>query len=537
PPFVRAATPDAATASGWDVRVRHGDGVPDPVAVNRAVLADLENGATSVWLTLGGPSLAVGDLDRALDGVYLELAPVVLDAGADAVAAADALLALAGRRHVAPGGLRGSFGADPVGTRVRTGTAPGDELFPELVERCRQAPALRVATADATVWHEAGASDAQELGLGTAVGVAYLRALTGAGLGIDEALAALDFRWAVGVEQFPSIAKLRAARRIWDRVADVCGAADGRRGQDQHAVTSTAMLTERDPWVNLLRATIGCFAAAVGGAGAITVTPFDAALGVSDDFARRIARNTQSILHDESSLARVIDAAGGSWFVESLTDELAAAGWEVFTGIERAGGIAAALDAGTVDGLLRPVRERRAADIAHRRRPITGVSEYAFVDEPPVQRPPRPAPPAGLLPQERYAAPYEQLRGAADAAPERPTVFLAGLGSLAASNVRSSFASTLFHAGGLACVTAAGDRETLVTSFRASGATVACLCGTDKAYAADGAELARALRDAGATQLWLAGRAEVDGVDGRLYAGCDALAVLRAVHDHLGVAR
>jgi len=537
PPFVRAATPDAATTSGWDVRVRHGDGVPDPAEVNRAALADLENGATSLWLAVGPSALAPADLDRALEGVYLDLAPVVLDAGADAVAAADALLAVAAARQVASDDLRGSFGADPIGTWVRTGTAAGTDVLADLVERRRLAPVVRIATADATVWHEAGASDAQELGLGTAVGVAYLRSLTAAGLDLDAALAAIDFRWAVGAEQFPSIAKLRAARRIWSRVAELCGATDGRRGQDQHAVTSAAMLTERDPWVNLLRATIGCFAAAVGGADAITVTPFDAALGVSDDFARRIARNTQSILHDESSLARVIDAAGGSWFVESLTDELATAGWEVFTGIERAGGIAAALESRTVDELLRPVRERRATDIAHRRHPITGVSEFAFVDEPPVQRPPRPEAPAGLLPRERYAAPYERLRDAADAAPERPTVFLAGLGSLAASNARSSFAATLFHAGGLACVTAAGDRETLVTSFRASGATVACLCGTDKAYAAEGADLARALRDAGATQLWLAGRAEVDGIDGRLHAGCDALAVLGAVHDHLGVSR
>ncbi len=250
-----------------------------------------------------------------------------------------------------------------------------------------RATGVRIATVDATVYHDAGASDAQELGIGTAVGVAYLRALTDAGQPIDDALAALEFRWAVTAEQFPSIAKLRAARRIWDRVAQLCGADEQRRGQRQHAVTSAAMMTRRDPWVNMLRTTIACFAAAVGGAESITVTPFDAAIGESDDFARRIARNTQAVLHDESSLARVTDAAGGSWFVESLTEELAGAAWQVFTEIERAGGALAALDDELIGTLVLRTERARADDIAHRRAPITGVSEFADVDEAPVERP------------------------------------------------------------------------------------------------------------------------------------------------------
>src|SRR5581483_6750844 len=183
------------------------------------------------------------------------------------------------------------------------------------------------------------------------------------GLTVEEALDALEFRWTVNAEQFPSIAKLRAARRLWARVAELCAASEELRGQYQHAVTSPAMLTRRDPWVNMLRTTVGCFAAAVGGADAITVTPFDAAIGQSDDFARRIARNTSAILHDESSLARVVDAAGGSWFVESLTDELAEKAWAAFTTIERAGGALAALDDGTIERLIADVRARRADDV------------------------------------------------------------------------------------------------------------------------------------------------------------------------------
>jgi methylmalonyl-CoA mutase len=529
-PFLRGATADGSTVDGWDVRTLHEQG--DAASVNDAARNDLEAGATSLWLVLGGSGrLAVADLPRALDGVYLDLAPVVLDAGADTLAAAEALLALAADRGVDPGELRGSFGADPIGDRARRGEQAPIDLFPRLREVTAPAPAMRIATVDASVYHDAGASDAHELGIATAVGVEYLRELTEAGWTVEDAVQAVEFRWTVTAEQFPSIAKLRAARRLWHRVAELCGVPERGRGQWQHAVTSRAMLTRRDPWVNMLRTTIGCFAAAVGGADAITVLPFDAAIGVSDDFARRIARNTSAILHDESSLARVIDAAGGSWFVESMTDALAEKAWDVFTGIERAGGAGRAVHDGVIGELIAAVRERRAADIAHRRVPITGVSEYAFVAEQPVVRPPAPAADAGLLPRVRYAESFEQLRDRADAAPSRPTVFLAGLGPLAEHSARTSFAANLFQAGGIECPRGRGDVAELVAAFRHSGAAIACLCGTDSRYAGDGAEVAAALRDAGAVQVWVAGRADVPAVDGSVYAGCDAVAVLGTVLD------
>jgi methylmalonyl-CoA mutase len=534
PPFVRGATPDGATRTGWDVRQRHLD--PDPAALNRAVLADLDNGVTSLWLVLGEGGLPVAELGAALQGVYLDLAPVALDAGVQTREAAAALLGLAAARGVAAGELSGTLGADPIGLRARTGAPAELGLLGELARQVTGSPALRVATVDATVYHDAGASDAQELGIATAVGVAYLRALTDAGLSVDAALAALEFRFAVTDEQFAGIAKLRAARRVWDRVAELSGASAARRGQRQHAVTSAAMLTQRDPWVNMLRTTVGCFAAAVGGADAITVLPFDSAIGLSDDFARRIARNTQSILHDESSLARVIDAAGGSWYVESLTDQLAERAWAAFTAIERAGGAAAALDSGVVDGLLAATRAARADDLAHRRAPITGVSEFGFIAEPPVVRAPAPAAPGGgPLPRLRYAQDFEQLRDRADAAPSRPVVFLAALGPLAASSARVGFASNLFQAAGIAPVTGTGGLDDVVAAFRESDSTVACLCSSDGVYAELAAPAAAALREAGATHVWLAGTADVPGVDGTLFGGCDALAVLRTTLEKLGV--
>jgi methylmalonyl-CoA mutase len=288
------------------------------------------------------------------------------------------------------------------------------------------------------------------------------------------------------------------------------------------------MMTRRDPWVNMLRTTIACFAAAVGGADAITVLPFDAAIGLPDDLARRIARNTQSVLHDESSLGRVLDAAGGSWYVETLTDALATAAWDAFTAIERAGGALAALDDGTLAAMIAPAREQRAADVAHRRAPLTGVTEFALPDEPASPRPAAPpAPSGGPLAPVRWAAEFEDLRDAVEAVDPRPSVYLATLGPPAVHAARLGFARNLFQAGGFRLVD--GPPE----DFAAAGTPVACLCSADALYSA---EAVTALRDAGARHVWLAGKGE-HGADGYVWTGCDALAVLRTTADLLGVPR
>ncbi|NDZ98894.1 methylmalonyl-CoA mutase, partial [Streptomyces sp. SID10116] len=250
-------------------------------------------------------------------------------------------------------------------------------------------PGLRALTVDALPFHEAGASAAQELGASLATGVEYLRALHDAGLSVDKAFAQLEFRFAATADQFLTIAKLRAARRLWARVAEVSGA-PAAGAQRQHAVTSPVMMTRRDPWVNMLRTTVACLGAGVGGANAVTVLPFDHELGLPDAFARRIARNTSTILLEESHLARVIDPAGGSWYVERLTDELAHAAWDFFKEIERADGQAAALRSGFVGDRIAATWAERKKKLARRREPITGVSEFPLLTERPVEREPAP---------------------------------------------------------------------------------------------------------------------------------------------------
>ncbi|GLX01210.1 methylmalonyl-CoA mutase family protein [Microtetraspora sp. NBRC 16547] len=543
-------------AGPWDVRQRHAH--PDPAVTREAVLADLENGVTSIWLDL--TSLGPEALPRVLDGVYLDLAPVVLDAGDRAAEAATAFLDLLAERGVTPPG--GNLGIDPLGARARgAGTSPGfdparrpspTDVFPrasdgakELLLRCvRDFPALRTFVVDALLYHDAGGGDAEELGCSIATGVAYLRTMTDAGLSVEQALGQLEFRYAATADQFLTIAKLRAARRLWARVAEVVGGPGALGRQLQHAVTSSAMMTARDPWVNMLRTTLACFGAGAGGADAVTVQPFDAVLGLPDAFARRIARNTQSLLLEEAGVARVLDPAGGSWYVERLTADLAERAWAWFQEIERAGGMAVALER-LVPERLAATRARRADGVAHRRDPITGVSEFPNLTEKLPEREPGPGL-AGTgaiseegLPRIRYAEEFEALRDLADAQDERPTVFLATIGPVAVHTARASFAANLFAAGGVATVTSGPgtDAEAIAAAFHDAGTPVACLCSSDRLYGEHAEAVAAALREAGARRVWLAGKGEYEGVDDRVYAGCDALGVLRTTFDDLGVSR
>ncbi|MDH6438879.1 methylmalonyl-CoA mutase [Streptomyces sp. SAI-144] len=525
-PFVRGARAEGNTTGGWDVRQRHA------VADNTAVLTDLENGVTSLWLVAGEGGIPVASLGNVLDGVFLDLAPVALDAGSQVASAAQELLRLYDERGIDRKAARGSLGADPLGHEARTGQALDFAPVVPLARRCAEEyPGLRALTVDALPYHEAGGSAAQELGASIATGVAYLRELTEAGLSVEQACAQLEFRYAATADQFLTIAKLRAARRLWARVAEVCGA-PGAGAQAQHAVVSPVMMTRRDPWVNMLRATIATLAAGVGGADAVTVLPFDHALGLPDAFARRIARNTSTILVEESHLSRVIDPAGGSWYVERLTDELAEAAWQFFRTIERDGGQAAVLRSGRLRTDLATTWAQRSKKLATRREPVTGVSEFPFLSEKPVVRDPAPEQPAGGLPRVRRDEAYEELRARSDAhlaaTGSRPRVFLAAIGPAAAHTARTTFAANLFQAGGIEPVTEG--------TFEESGATEVCLCSSDALYEERAEDVVRTLKAEGARHVFLAGRpGQYSGVDSYVFAGCDAVAVLTATLDRMGV--
>ncbi|ARQ67773.1 methylmalonyl-CoA mutase family protein [Streptomyces marincola] len=551
-PFVRGGRAQGTAVTGWDVRPWHND--PDPARANEAALTDLENGATSLWLALGAAGLPVNGMEKALAGVHLDLAPVVLDAGPETGPAARELLRLLADRGVAPDDALGHLGADPLAVVARTGDATGlAEASAEaagLAALChREYPKLTAVGVDALPYHEAGGSAAQELGCSLATAVAYLHDLTEAGLPLDAAARQLEFRYAATADQFLTIAKFRAARRLWARVAEVCGVAPHARAQRQHAVTSPVMMTRRDPWVNMLRTTVACLAAGTGGADAVTVLPFDHELGLPDAFSRRIARNTSTVLMAESHLARVIDPAGGSWYVEELTADLAEAGWAFFQELMGAGGQAEALASGLVGERLAATWRERSARLAARREPVTGVSEFPSLVEREVRRAAAPAPLSGGLPRVRRDEAFEALRARSDAhlaaTGARPRVLLAALGTPAAHTARATFAANLFQAAGIEPVhePESVDEDSAGAALRAAGTGVACLCSSDAMYAERAAGVAAALKEAGARRVFLAGRPgehgdawERAGVDDYVFVGCDAVAVLSSVLDLMGVA-
>ena len=546
-PFVRGRRPEG-TLGGWDVRALFDH--PDPGQAREQVLTDLENGVTSIWLRVGDSGFTISALPNVLKDVLLDLAPVVLDAGADGVAAARAFLAIAAERGVAIAGLSGNLGLDPVGYAARTGEPDQlSETAAFVAEHVNYgAEQLRSIVVDALVFHDAGASEAQELGASLAAGVTYLRALEEAGLSAEQACGQLEFRYAATDDQFLTIAKLRAARRLWARVAEACGAPASHQGQLQHAVTSWPMMTRRDPYVNMLRTTIAAFAAGVAGADSVTVLPFDTAIGIPEAMGRRIARNTQALLLEESHVAAVIDPAGGSWYVETLTDSLAHAGWAEFQAIEEAGGLPKALADGVVAERIAANRHQRQHKLAIREDAITGVSEFPQLQEKLLQRQAPASLPGGGLIRIRWAERHEEMRERSDYFAMQhgkpPTVLLVPLVSARSAAVRLTFAGDLLRPAGIdgAVLETPGDEtadDALAAALASSGTTVACLCGTDDAYASSAADVAQALRRAGATHVMLAGQAKAAPeakIDTFLYRGCDAVAVQEQTLIELGVA-
>ena len=552
----------------WDIRQLHASG--NPAEANKQILADLEGGATSVTLRLAAPEqngitiASDADLARTLEGVYLEFIRIALEPGADFVSAAQHLMALWTKRDLANDAASGSFGADPLGSLARAGGLPMslDQALEQAVALARTTsgtyPLVTALLADGRPYHDGGASEAMELACLAATLVAYLRAAERGGLGPSDALHQIGFALAVDADQFLSIAKLRAARSLINRIAKVSGAQDALPGLRLQAQTSARMMTRRDPQVNLLRTTTAAAAAALGGADSITVLPFTWAMGATDPFAQRIARNIQLILQEESSLGRVLDSSGGSWYVETLTRQLAEKAWELFQRIEAEGGMAQALAKGSVQAMIREIAQARQRAVDTAEEELIGVTAFPQLTDGQPSVEPRPLPeslddPAVTVepvPLRRPAEPFERLRDAADAFAEktgaRPQVFLANLGKPSEFSGPARYAANLFACGGIEAASGDGasTAKAAAKAFKSSGARIACLCSSDDVYASLGADTAQALAKAGAGYIYLAGRPgdlrktlKAAGVEEFVHKGCDMVAALKKAQDVLGLAR
>ncbi len=554
-PFLRGTGTDKV-ARGWDIRQFHSS--DDPKDINTAVFEDLAGGTTSVALHIAAPgtsglALKDGALAKALDGVMLDICSVALVAGENAPNAATALAAVWENAGIAPDKRHGHYNADPLGTLATTGslTKPRDAALADaatLAKNVQNAPGITALLADGNPYHCAGATEAQELAAMLATFVAYLRAAESQGLEPKDAIPKIAVALAADDDQFLTIAKLRAARQLVWRVAEACGAGDAAGQVHFSAVTSWRMMAKRDAWTNILRTTIACAGAALGGADAIVVLPFTYALGKPDAFARRVARNVQMVCQEESNLGRVVDPAGGSWYVEKLTAGLAQKAWALFQEIEAKGGMAAALETGFVQEEIAKAAAARAKDIATIRTQLTGVSAFPLLGDDGINA--EPWPPAAPAPataatsvrplkMARLAEPFEALRDAADAHAAKTgkplTIFLASIGQVIDHNIRSTWIKNYLAAGGIAAAMTDGypDAAAAAAAFKESGANAACICSSDALYTEHAEATAKALKAAGAKLVLMAGRPgdnqkalTAAGVDRFLYAGADAVATL-----------
>jgi methylmalonyl-CoA mutase len=565
----KGASPIAgrALAAPWQImqRIDH----PDAAQANAQALHDLENGASGLTLVFAGANGACGfglepsaeAVAKVLDGIFMDAGiSIELQIGPQSRMAANHLAEVLKRKRVDLAACDIRFGLDPIGACAAWGSSPyaWAEIVPAVTGAIKGLAAMGFkgpfAAADGRVIHDAGGSEVQELAFVLATGVAYLRAIEGANVALEDAQNMIYARLAADADQFLTMAKFRALRLLWARVEQACGV----RPKPLFIAADTAwrMLTQRDPYVNMLRATMATFAAGLGGANAVTVLPHTQAAGLPDPFARRVARNTQLVLLEESNLAKVSDPAAGSGGIETLTGQLCEAAWSLFQEIEKAGGVFAALEQNLIQSKVAATRTLREANIARRKQVLTGATEFpnlheahsAVLDAKPVALAPygKAKFKFDALPPMRLATPFERLRDRSDQLLKdrgaRPKVFLANLGTPADFTARAAFARSLFETGGIEAIDSEGftDPAALAATYKASGAALVCLCSQDKVYALKAEAAAKALQAAGAKHIYLAGRPggqeavlRSAGVGEFIFAGGDALAVLEDAYQRM----
>jgi methylmalonyl-CoA mutase len=531
-PFIRGATL-ASAGPAFALCMR--------AATAQAAAEELDGGADAIWCD-------AADLEAraiaAARGATLVLENARSAASADGVA---------GASTSSTGSVWSSYDVLAEVARGSLPVAALDAPWPVVaaVRALDGAPASRCVRIGALAFHDLGADAADELALTLSSLVATLRQLDDAGLDLSRASRLLWVQLAIGRDTFGELCKLRALRLLWHKVLTAAAIPDdGLRSI--HAVCSNRTLSQRDPWVNMLRVTTQVFAASLGGARLVTPLPFDAAFATHSPLGQRVARNTALVLREESQLGRVIDAGGGSFYLETRTDALAREAWARFTAFEREGGVVQLLQSGALGARLAASWKQRAAAIARRKEPVLGVSEFANLGET------LPAAPAAMPGVRRDAEGFEAMRAKVETAPRDVALVL--LGPPAEHRARAGFAEAFFAVAGVQTTTRglASSESPEADAAIARDATrggvngeasppqrgresplsidVACLCGSDERYQAEAETAARALKASGARRVVLAGRPgaleaplRAAGVDAFIYVGCDVLATLEEV--------
>jgi methylmalonyl-CoA mutase len=517
-PYLRGTRPLGYKAGGWEVAQEIS--AADPAAFNKALLADLMGGQDSVALTTAGEGLSgvsvksLQDLEKALAGVELAVLPVHLRAAVNVAALGAHYLALAKSRGVAATALSGSVTADPIASWVRNGRVEGGPA-PAIAAvvawsgtAAVAAPNVRTVGVDATVWADAAGTTTQELAFALAAASEYLRAFAAQGVTAATVAPKMRFSFAMGPQFFTEVAKLRAFRPLLTRVLVAFGAAPTAAGEVAvHATTGRWNKTLLDAHVNMLRVTTEALSAVLGGVDSLHIAPYDELAGESDTTSRRIARNVHTLLAEEFGMTLTADPAGGSFYVEKLTDELGRKAWALFQDIESKGGLIAALKDGYPQSLVLKSAADKSAAIASRRMGIVGTNLFPNLKEKPLAAAPAPAAVAGAtditpLPACRASAEIETLRFAADAFAKRtgarPKVFLAKMGPVIQHKPRADFSAGFFAVGGFEPLgkQSFDTAEAAAQAAAASGASIAVLCSTDDTYPELAPVFARTLKAA-----------------------------------------
>jgi methylmalonyl-CoA mutase len=504
-PFTRGAKPLNSKFLPWHIAQRVIIG--RKAADNDAILTDLAGGVSALTLDFSESDANIKTLDALLKGVMLDIAPLSL-ANASAENA-QTVLALLDKHEIGDVLLFLNLTADDA--------AALSDITPTR-------PSARLMTANGAAFHAQGAGVPQELGWMLAELAEGLRALEATGMDAAEALSKITLTVAADVDFFATLAKIRAARVLFANIAAAIGAPDTQ--PQIHAETGLRAFSDIDPWVNILRATSAAMGAGIAGADMLTIAPCTATSATDNTLTRRIARNTQVILQEESHIGHVADAAGGSWYIESLTTQLAEAAWAEFHKIEAAGGINQAQ--AHIHAALTEARAAFDAAIDSRAMPLVGVSEFPNLEEAPLA--------TGGDNGYRLSAAYEALRNAAQKA--KPKVFLATIGEMASYTPRANFAANIYAAGGLHAVSGEGgtDAQAIAEAFKKSTAKIAVICAGDEDYEAHADEVAAALKAAGATHVALAGKPRDNSdIDAYCFAGCATLSFLQDIHKKLGL--
>ena len=558
-PYVRGTRADGYRSQAW--LIAQDLGQSDPRRFNQALVHALANGQTAIYADSKLALHRMEDLEIAFADIDLTQFPLLIQTANPA----ELYGLLSGYlKDDALRRIHGCLGDDPLRTLAQSGNIASDAFdrmaaFVELAGR--QSPRLDTIAVGTDVYHEAGANAVQEAALAMATAVVYLREMKRRGLDVELIAGKIGFFMRIGENFFMEIAKFRAVKIMWAQIVAAFGGGEAAQKIKLHASVTSRNKTRHDAYVNMLRATTEAMAGAIGGVDSLQVAPFDAVLGESTEFSRRIARNLQLILQEEVRLIDLIDPAGGAWHVETLTDQLAKSAWSLFQQIEAQGGLMEALRGGSIQAQIATVADQRRQDLAEGRTALIGSSKYPNLDEtlPDLQNPPAASGESAAvddardrikvkpLRAERLAVPYEELRRRAEMyrrqRGHQPRIFLANFGHLAACKASANFARGLYEPGGFEVVDGGGHDsiESAIHAALNSQAAAVVICAGDSYDAASVTEYVDALktRQPDLTVLFVgdASNQMKADIDDFIDISVNAYEMNRTLQDKLGVGK